>query len=364
MDALTSFVYLADHVPEWIQQVDALSTHAAEKHAEFVADYHRHLEYARPKKQRTPSLQSIHTDKDEPLEPPHTVDPTTESTPSLPHPFHISPFEAGNKYILAQAQKKRKLGSSVRSGASGPQKFRTKHMVIIYYDAHLQEQLEMLVKAIGGARNKLRKGKVSQSLTRGLQLPSFGSNDSYNFSSNYGPRRMTPTSPKLKTEPSLPLTLSKPTVQTMFADADKHLEIAQTTCETAAHQVLRDGDCSAELKEVLTRLQAGLEVAKIAVTELQGENEREKQELEAQNPSDSDATLVSEYHREPLYNPTAKLIPFPNDTIKADSRLIADNALATIEVDTDSDDDDDGIPAFNIQDFRRTNAARINGIRV
>src|SRR2546421_12466524 len=98
MDATTSFVYLTDTLPNWIQQVKALSTHSSKKHAEYVAEYTRRLTQIRSKKERTPSLASIHTHKNEPVEPPpppEILERPAESTPepSMPGPLHIPPLE-------------------------------------------------------------------------------------------------------------------------------------------------------------------------------------------------------------------------------------------------------------------------------
>ncbi len=344
MTALGSFVYLTDNVPEWINRVNDLSKHVADKYAEYVADYSRHLEHARPKKQKTPSLQSIHTERDGPLEPPRRFkEPTSDSASSTPNAINISPFEAGNKYLLAQAQRKRKLGSSIRSGASGPQKFRSKHMVIIYYDSYLQEELASLVKGLSGARNNLRKGKMAQSLSRGLQLPTLGAigqslHDNYNTPSSFGGRKlMTPISTRsLPTDPKISLSLSPPRGDAIFTDADTHLELAHTQCETAAHQVLRDGDCGLELKRVLAALDSVLEIARPAVEQLKAEKEKE-QELENQTPADSDSTLVADIPSSYMYSLSNKLGPLINESIDAVSRDAATNGVTEIEVDDDSD---------------------------
>lgn len=353
MDGLTSFAYLTDNLPDWIKQVDTLSKHASVRHAEFAADYKRHLEYARPKKERSMSVQSIHTANDEQLQSPRVLgEPASQSTP-VPDIVHVSPLEAGNRYLLAQAQRKRKLDSSIRSGASGPQRFRSKHMVIIYYDAYLQENLEHLVKNIGGARNNLRKGKISRSLTRGLQLPSLTGTTSDNHTvppTLSGPQK----SPTLPTDLKMALKASvavvQPTVDTTFSDSDKHLEVAQVLCETAAHQVLRDGDCTAELQDVLGRLSSVLELAKVAVQQLEAEKV-EQEVQDAETPTSQFGTESILDHQSRLQYSSSKLSPSFHDSIQAASWTTTPQGPTHIEVD---DDDSDGSIEVDISKYRST----------
>jgi hypothetical protein len=349
MDAITSFVYLTDTLPNWIQQVKDLSTHASKKHAEYVAEYTRRLNHIRSKKERTLSLASNHTRKNEPVEaaPPEIPERPAESTPepSPPNPLHIPPLEAGNKYLLAQSQRKRKLGPSIRSGASGPQKFRSKHMLVIYYDAYLQEQLDALVKGIGGARNNLRKGKLSRSASRGFQLPCFGRASNQG---NYG----IPSLNGLKNPPtsylSVPIDSERqpanhqPTADEAFTNADKHLEGAQSLCETAAHQVLRDGDCSVELNAVVAKLESALEIATAAVAQLREEEAEQKEQAGNQTQTDPETTLLSDTSSPPSLtnSSTSKLVPSLSEKMEfppPPTLAIGSGGVTEIEVDDDSD---------------------------
>ena len=347
MDAITSFVYLTDTLPNWIQQVKDLSTHASKKHAEYVAEYTRRVNHIRSKKERTLSLASNHTHKNEPVEPPpeEILERPAESKPepSTPNPLHIPPLEAGNKYLLAQSQRKRKLGPSIRSGASGPQRFRSKHMLVIYYDAYLQEQLDTLVKGIGGARNNLRKGKLSRSACRGFQLPCFGRASNQG---NYG----IPSLNGLKDPPTFYLSVPtnfkgqptnrQPTADEAFTNADKHLEGAQSLCETAAHQVLRDGDCSVELNTVVTKLESALEIATATVAQLREEEAEQKEQTENQTQTDPETTPLTDTSSPPSLTDSSisKLVPSLSEKMEFPPTLaIGSGGVTEIEVDDDSD---------------------------
>ncbi|KAK4946836.1 hypothetical protein LTR10_014339 [Elasticomyces elasticus] len=239
MDAHSSFVYLLDNLPVWKTTITSLSAYAAQKNSEFVNEYSQLVNQIRPKRQKSASLTSIHTND--------------EDVPSLPNRVEINPLEAGNRYLYAQATKKRKPGTSVRSGASGPQKFRNKNQVIVYYDASLQEQLDSMVKLIGVGRNNLRKGK------------------------------------KVVDRPQTPV----PDDESSFLLVDRELESIQSLCEIAAHQFLRDGDCSTELNSILQKLDAVLVQSTKTAESLKKFTDQQNET--AQEETDSDVcTLVSD----------------------------------------------------------------------
>ena len=368
MDAMSSFVYLTDKLPKWIEQVKDLSTHASKKHAEYTAEYNRRLAHIRPKKVRTPSLQSIHADEDELHGPQQQViDPTSQTSPepSTANALHISPLEAGNKYILAQAQRKRKLGSSIRSGASGPQKFRSKHMVVIYYDAYLQEQLDTLVKVTGAARNNLRKGRLSRSAIRGFQLPSLARDTDDSIPSLHGFKKPPTSSASLPTDSKTKLLDHKPTGDAVFTDADKYLEEAQTLCETAAHQVLRDGDCSIELNNVVTKLESVLALALTTVVRLREEEDAEVKATEDcnQTAADTDIAPAAEISSLPslTHSSTSKLIPSLNEKMEYSSRVLATGQGAVVDIEVDDDSDQSSI-VVDVSKFRSMRT-RSQGLR-
>jgi hypothetical protein len=56
--------------------------------------------------------------------------------------------------------KKRKT-ESLASGESLAPKYRTRSMIIVYYDSTVQNAFEDLVKFVSGSRNAMRKGKMA-----------------------------------------------------------------------------------------------------------------------------------------------------------------------------------------------------------
>ncbi|EXJ55546.1 hypothetical protein A1O7_08474 [Cladophialophora yegresii CBS 114405] len=262
MDAHSSFVYLVDNLPKWRTTFDSLATHTAEKHAEFVAEYARLVKQARPKRKKTPSISSLHTtDEQDSIDNSASGEENVDNSSSNA-PIEINPLEAGTRYLYAQTRRKRKPGTSIRSGASGPQKFRNRSHVVVYYDSYLQKQLDAMVKEVGLGRNNLRKGKNALAAATGFQLPTLAtlSGNSGLVSSTFEdfrpPNMSRSTSALLSVKKSVARSPQATSDQASFIQADKELEQIQSLCETAAHQFLRDGDCKSELDTIRGKVDA------------------------------------------------------------------------------------------------------------
>lgn len=279
MDALTSFTHLIENIPTWLTRLEDLSKYAKEKNAEFVAEYARLVKSARPKRIKSPSVCSIHSNKKSVHLP--DTDPSKELGVRSPSEVEIDPLEAGTRHIYAeQVQRKRKPNASLRSGASGPQKSRSKHQVVIHYDAHIQDEFDAMVKVIGIARNNLRKGKNALTASRGFQLPNLSkrydtlaspSLDNIRSLSKYRSTGMSPGASKF----NLRTTSAQPQDEddAAFINSDKVLEQVQSIYETAAHQFLRHGDCPKELEGVKIKLTELLATAKTMAEKLKAKQE-------------------------------------------------------------------------------------------
>jgi hypothetical protein len=210
--------------------------------------------------------------------------------------------------------RKRKT-DSVASGESQKPKYRTRSMIIVYYDSAVQIAFEELVKHISSSRNSMRKGKMTARMasmrrmaemsvddddtddlvdTPGVDTTGkgFGSNlivarnplDSedgdgeampvlkFVSTRRMGPSMAPPTAiirnttnranlgldsaaktgertnrgiiPKLAAQPSA----------NIYDELDTGLEWCQSMCEHAAHQFLRDGECTMEIVGIKKRL--------------------------------------------------------------------------------------------------------------
>jgi hypothetical protein len=64
MDAVSSFTHLTENIPSWLSQLAELTKHVSGKNAEFVAEYVKIVNNARPTRIKSPSSASIHSDKE------------------------------------------------------------------------------------------------------------------------------------------------------------------------------------------------------------------------------------------------------------------------------------------------------------
>ncbi|KAK4916979.1 hypothetical protein LTR66_016976 [Elasticomyces elasticus] len=271
VNAMYSFQFLVDSTSEWQTTITSLIAHVSQRHEEFKAEYSR-LVNKIEKRKRSASTCSVRSTDDQrgalaPLDDVSTSSPAAQTSDLT----EVSPFEAGTRFLFAQARRKqRRAGASIRSNMSGPSKCRNTPKVVIHYDKHVQLELEKLVRGFGNGRNNLRKGKNAYIASRGFKLPSLSRNRRLDDEGT------TPALSKFSGNTVLVVTDAKITDMTgeaAFISVDKELEAAQQLCETAAHQVIRDGDCQLQLKDVLTKLAAMRDMASSAVESLKKKEE-------------------------------------------------------------------------------------------
>lgn len=214
---------------------------------------------------------------------------------------------------------------SAEKGASS--KYRTRSMIIVYYDSYVQSFFEELVKFVSASRNMMRKAKMAAKVAQikrlaDLEMPDVDDSKTAAAAASIDPggsiavdarasaAAATPASatgarkdgiieaaassaadeddvPKLNyvstrqmRASGMPATgramysragrttglggrphMGGPQAPDVYDELDKGLEYVQSTCEHAAHQFLRDGDCSEEIENVKQRLVKTNEVA-------------------------------------------------------------------------------------------------------
>lgn len=233
----------------------------------------------------------------------------------------------------SQLGKRRNSATESMLTGDGPalaSKYRSKSLVIVYYDSYVQSFFEEVVKFVSASRNLMRKAKMAAKVAQikrmaELEMPedsSEGSDEDFgNGVANFCPPQLSPsveqpdvvvkmngdglkvadtesdhgaaktklpndnannTTPKISTSqdnakgsPTPSPLLSGPFRPSMAAwsslsqhgkqaetkqkssildELDKSLELVQSMCEHAAHQFLRDGDCSDEIVNIKERL--------------------------------------------------------------------------------------------------------------
>lgn len=154
-----------------------------------------------------------------------------------------------NSDALRLSQRKRKTASVASGDQSGPSKFRTKAAAVVFYDGDTQKRFEKLVRAVGSSRNAIRKGKMGAKvdcLSRTGSSSSEASNSSDGEGGEFNP--LTARLHIKSTRSPRPGAIFGRNADTEpFDKVDAKLERAQALCERAAHQILRDGDCTLEV---------------------------------------------------------------------------------------------------------------------
>ncbi|KAI9821645.1 MAG: hypothetical protein M1827_002226 [Pycnora praestabilis] len=241
--ALTAFTHLTTSVPSWLASLDDLRSHLNNCQLELSELSNCYP----PKKHKNGSTESIRPGSVNAESPSTQISPTT--APSSPYvPNDASAFKQQHQQQLRRKRKQNR-SESMNSANSGLTKYRTRSMIIVYYDSAVQSAFESLVRNIGTARNNLRKGKMAARMATitsqadrmsRMPLGANGGDDDEEDEESFRPkftftRRVRPGSG------------GAPPKNDVFDDVDAVLEKAQALCETGAHQFLRDGDCIEEI---------------------------------------------------------------------------------------------------------------------
>ncbi|KAF4336597.1 hypothetical protein FBEOM_9527 [Fusarium beomiforme] len=292
MDALKNLV---NNVPDWLQRLDDLSGQIDRRQAELAAVAAAEGKSAETKSLRNKgSTESLKPKDDPPIV--HAEAPANEDIiedgagentvqtpikPEIPKVHTPSPASIRQQQEIiktaqarARAQVRKKPKSpSMMSNEDAPAAYRTRSMIIVYYDSYVQSFFDDLVRFVSSSRNLMRKAKMAARVAQIKKLAEQdvsedGNNDDalpslrYMSSRRFGP--MSIARPGAGDQPP-----------DVYDKLDKGLEFVQSMCEHGAHQFLRDGDCNDEISKVQKRLSEVLEMAKIEMERV----EREEPEL-------------------------------------------------------------------------------------
>ncbi|KAI1258841.1 hypothetical protein F5Y18DRAFT_324358 [Xylariaceae sp. FL1019] len=258
---------------------------------------------------------------DAPPQPVATESPTTPNEPSRGREPHATPASdprsnhtneivaAAQRRARAAVRKQRKTDSMISVEGSRP-KYRSRRMVLVYYDSFVQSFFEELVKFVSAQRNMMRKAKMAAKVahirrlaemempedesdeagdTSPAGLPSAGPGSSGAANRPDGLAPLALGTRPLKSQNFMPTRGARNNAFNgrlgyfnekgdIWDKLDKGLEFVQGMCEHAAHQFLRDGDCNEEIVRIKARL---VEVQEAAA------KEKERAALEKSNDSGS-----------------------------------------------------------------------------
>lgn len=325
MEALRNLEY---GIPDWLHRLDELNVQIDQRQQELAQ-----LAESKPsspgKEPGSPSRKSLRNKgsteslrpKDEPAAHPNyqeeeTTDkrPTSPQTPGSPGALQrtTSQVRAAGQAKARATLRKRQRTDSVMSAenADKPPKYRSRSMIIVYYDSYVQSFFEELVKFVSASRNMMRKAKMAAKVAQIKRLAEMNTppddDDNGGDAANGGlvpdPRalnnidvsgaapaeeedpaqatvkamlaarrartnaRMLAHGGGVRANPLASVRMSAAMGRTrgkqpppgaesdVYDELDKGLEFVQSMCEHAAHQFLRDGDCGEEVTKIKQRL--------------------------------------------------------------------------------------------------------------
>ena len=318
-DALSCFTSLLESVPGWIADLESILKTSTDRQKDIL--FEKQPADTSPNRSRKPSkswsLRSRRSKGDEDKK--STNADQSEPTLLRPQLPHMTQSDA-----LRLVQRKRKTASALSGGQSEPTKFRSRSMVVVYYDGETQKRFEKLVRAIGTCRNSLRKGKMSAKVDK---LSRNGSSGSEGSSKEVltGIGMLNYRSAKRRRKEIH--MLGRSDGMETFDKVDKLLEKAQTLCERAAHQVLRDGDCALELRHVKEHF---VDAQKLGDAQLPSLRKRAAKSAERQRRGEERRRVVAE-ENEKKRQPDDSVTETPEDPF---------SSPASLEVDLEAEDSD------------------------
>ncbi|USW57015.1 hypothetical protein Slin15195_G103340 [Septoria linicola] len=339
-EALTCFTSLLENGPGWIADLDSLLDAVKGRQQEILFANQPAAPGKSPSRaaSKSSSLRSSRSRDGD--------DKSGRLRPALKH--------LTNSDALRLSQRKRKTASVASGDQSGPCKFRNRASAMIYYDGDTQKHFEKLVRAIGTSRNSIRKGKMSakvDALSRSGSSSSRSSCSSDGDDEDYS--KITVGLKYRSTRTRLPGFGRSDGVEA-YDKVDGRLEKGQSLCERAAHQVLRDGDCTLEVSRAKEHFSEAL---KMVTEELPAVRKRAEKAVERRRRS-------AEQHRleEDVQN-ALRAAESVNDLDKNVQDLNTDIAVPNddgeLEVDIlevdDAESSSDG-EEFNITSFTFTKA--------
>ncbi|GKT61670.1 hypothetical protein ColTof4_02699 [Colletotrichum tofieldiae] len=425
MDALKNIV---NNVPEWLDRLDQLGEQIDQRQIELAAlgadkssrsIKNRGSTESLKLKDETPNVISPPADEapaneasaQRPVVTTPTQGPTKKDEPSSPSSGTPSALNKQTRQAMALAQararavvEKRPRPDSVMSTEEdAPAKYRSRKLVLVYYDSYVESFFEELVKFVSASRNLMRKAKMAAKVAtirrlaereqpEGDDEASPGdlqpdTSDSAGTASDALPslrymstRRMGPNGRKgpAYTRAGQGGAMMGDSGPDAYDDLDKCLEYIQNQSEHAAHQFLRDGDCTEEIGNIQRRLAETKELAKKEMERVEKEEPEllkatsEANKVRTLRPTSMRRELTAGKDSSPAITPRKVEV---GSNIEADSKIESESktpATKTIEVDMskplEADDapieaDDEGIDDMEITlpprlNYRSTRAMR------
>lgn len=265
---------MLDSLPQWKISISELAAYIARRYDEHASEDARVLPQVRTRKRKSSSISSMPSR--DAIEARVAQDQDVSYPPHAPDLAEISTLQADDGFISTSANKKRKPRTSLRLEASAPSKFQKGPGTVVYYDSHVQSELKRLVDSLGTARNNLRKGRDACAAAKGFVLPLRRRRRERSLHDpphdSFRTKSVSSTAQRGAVATTV---MNRATVDAAFLMTDDVLDAIQSSCNNAAHQVLRDGNCTTELQEALSKMDTLQRRAECALNLLKMEEQKE-----------------------------------------------------------------------------------------
>lgn len=360
MDPLQNLIANA---PDWVKRLDELNEQVEQRQLDLARFDETHpqtqssarsirnkgsTESLKPQEGATTYHPQEHTPPST-TTPPRSAVQSTRRPPASPESSGRTPsfIQRQANEVAAYAQKRaravlrrRQKTESMMSGEGLVTTYRSRSMIIVYYDSYVQSFLEELVKFVSAQRNLMRKAKMAAKVAEIKRLAELEMPDDEDDDDEAGDD-LQPGDALIAADPKLAargpggsrlddaqlrymstrlmghtmrapgaslaaargsngmgldalgrglITRDPPGPGDIFDELDRGLEFVQAMCERAAHQFLRDGDCAEEIEKIKRRLDetkegAEKELARLAKENPNGTGEPEPPKFRSYRPS-------------------------------------------------------------------------------
>ncbi|OTA94473.1 hypothetical protein M434DRAFT_265962 [Hypoxylon sp. CO27-5] len=321
---------LINNIPDWLKRLDELNGQIEQRQQDLALLPENRPRSSAKSIRNKGSTESLKPNDDGAVHPPDITRISTPPPPIRSNTQQQDGAEVPSSPRRARATlRKRQKTDSMISNENTVQKYRSRNMIIVYYDSYVQSFFEELVKFVSMQRNSMRKAKMAAKVARirrlaELEMPDEEDDEDEGCGNELKPRDSliaaqvaVPNSqndeseePKLRFVSTRAMGSRNLAARNIAAgrmnlrtsrltsglgsfqdkgdiweELDKGLEYVQGMCEHGAHQFLRDGDCSVEVEKIKARLAQTKETADKELARL------------AENPDESSEPVKSRSYR-------------------------------------------------------------------
>ncbi|KAI6781404.1 uncharacterized protein J7T54_002297 [Emericellopsis cladophorae] len=383
MDALK---HIIGNVPYWLDRLEELSGQIEKRQLELAA-------IATSTEPRPPGPRSLRNKgSTESLKPandgPSMIPDTEAASPAPRRPMSGGPQGVtqpppegpadtaaagppGGRLGDGATAKKRQRSASTFAVDDAPHVFRTRKMIIVYYDSYVQRFFDDLVRFISSSRNMMRKAKMAARVAQIKKMAEMdmSSTDGRDDDGESLPSLRYLSSRRMRPGRAGPGSLGGEEQPDAYSHLDKGLEFIQCTCEHGAHQFLRDADCKDEIAKIGMKLRDVLDMAQKEMDRVLAEEPELARETSEVDRTKSCRPIsvrreLSAQHKEGLVtseNASSKLDAATSARSQSSFIQPATKPLATIELEPDEGIDVElEMPKLQYRSTRHLRAPRVH----